>query len=305
PLTPTTTRLFNVVKAEASECIANFNEGNLYGVTGPSVASNWDMASNNKEVGLPESWLHPCYRLDTWKQVYSHHINPIRGKIMWPKSPIPSTILPLNHHPQVGRPPKNRKKYAGEDIQMEITRMPCKHAVASNWNMASNNMEVGLHESWVHPCYRLDTWKQVYTYNINPIRGKIMWQKSPVPTTILPPNRHPRVGRPPKNRKKSAGEDIQMVNNGKLSRKSKTVTCMLCKLKGHNKRSCTGPRNDAGNKRSSSNESKKRPRSKTNIGTSQAAKKLKNAPGVQTRSEASWTRVAGVVGGSDVGRVGV
>ena len=31
-----------------------------------------------------------------------------------------------------------------------------------------------------------------------------------------------------------------MVNNGKLSRKSKTVTCKLCKNKGHNKRSCKG-----------------------------------------------------------------
>nr|GEV53798.1 hypothetical protein [Tanacetum cinerariifolium] len=86
PLTPTATRLFNVVKAEASECIANFNGGNSYGVTGP------------------------------WGEVYSHHINPIRGKIMWPNSLIPTTILPPNHHPHVGRPPKNRKKSAGEDI---------------------------------------------------------------------------------------------------------------------------------------------------------------------------------------------
>nr|GEU92852.1 hypothetical protein [Tanacetum cinerariifolium] len=105
PLTPTATRLFNVIKAEASQCIANFNEGSLYGVT-----RQWG------KVGLPESWVHPCYRLDTWKQVYSHHINHIRGKIMWSKSPIPATILPPNHHPQVGRPPKKRKKSAGEDI---------------------------------------------------------------------------------------------------------------------------------------------------------------------------------------------
>ncbi|GKF45993.1 hypothetical protein Tco_0135795 [Tanacetum coccineum] len=31
PLTPTATRLFNVIKAEASQCIANFNGGSLYG----------------------------------------------------------------------------------------------------------------------------------------------------------------------------------------------------------------------------------------------------------------------------------
>nr|GEW99834.1 hypothetical protein [Tanacetum cinerariifolium]GEX39233.1 hypothetical protein [Tanacetum cinerariifolium] len=186
PLTPTVTRLFNMIKAEASQCIANFNRGSLYG----------NIASNNMDVGLPESWVHPCYKLDTWKQVYSYHINPIRGKIIWPKSPIPTTILPLNHHPQVGRPPKNRKK--------------------------------------------------------------------------------------------SPGEDIQMVKNGKLSRASKTVICVLCKSKGHNKRSCTGRRKDANNKGRTSNEGKKRPRSETTTKTSQAAKKPNNAVvGVQTRSKAT------------------
>ncbi|GJT87824.1 mutator type transposase [Tanacetum coccineum] len=181
PLTPTATRLFNVIKAEASQCIANFNEGSLYGVTG--------------------QWGEVCVvdvqnRTDTWKQVYSHHINPIRGKIMWPNSPIPTTILPPNHHPQVSRPPKNRKK--------------------------------------------------------------------------------------------SAGEDIQMVKYGNLSRKSKTVTCMLCNSKGHNKRSCTGLRKDACNKGSTSNAGKKRPRSETTTRTSQVAKKPNNvAVGVQTRSKAT------------------
>ncbi|GKC42043.1 mutator type transposase [Tanacetum coccineum] len=178
PLTPTATRLFNVVKAKASKCIANFNGGNLYGVTGP-----WGE-------------VHPCYRLETWKQVYSHHINPIRGKIKWPKSPIPTAILPLNHHPQVGKPPKNKKKFVGEDIQM--------------------------------------------------------------------------------------------VKYRKLFRKSKTVTCVLCNSKGHNKRSYTGPRKDAGNKGSTSNAGKKRPRFKTTTRTTQAAKKTNNAHvGVQTRSQAS------------------
>nr|GEX72930.1 hypothetical protein [Tanacetum cinerariifolium] len=129
----------------------------------------------------------------------------------------------------------------------------------------------------------LDTWKQVYNHHVNPIRGKIMWPKSPIPTTILPPNHHPQVGRPPKNRKKSASKDIQMVKNEKLSRASKNVTCVL---KGHNKRSCIGPRKDACNKGSISNAGKKRPRSETITRTSQAAKKPNNAAvGVQTRSK--------------------
>ena len=50
----------------------------------------------------------------------------------------------------------------------------------------------------------------------------------------------PKAGRPQKTRKKSAGE-LCMVKDGKLSRKGKSVTCVLCKCKGHNKRSCKAP----------------------------------------------------------------
>ena len=69
-----------------------------------------------------------------------------------------------------------------------------------------------------------------------------------------------------------------MVDTGKLSRRSKTVTCVLCKTKGHNKGSCTGPRSNVGNKR---------PGSEAAGGTSNTVnKKARCVPdgGVQTRS---------------------
>ncbi|GJS16807.1 FAR1-related sequence 10 [Tanacetum coccineum] len=134
PLTPTVTRLFEAIKNEASEYNYDFNGGHLYVVSRPwqdqrvvdilhrictcrkweltsmpckhDVATNWNMDTNNMEVGLLETWCHPCYRLDTWKAAYSHHINPIRGKIMWPESAIPTTIIPPKFHPQIGRPTK-------------------------------------------------------------------------------------------------------------------------------------------------------------------------------------------------------
>nr|GEZ76694.1 transposase, mutator type [Tanacetum cinerariifolium] len=87
-------------------------------------------------------------------------------------------------------------RHIHENIKLkkwEITGMPCKNAVASNRNITSNNMEVGLPESWMHPCYRLDTWKQVYNHHINHIRGKIMWPKSHIPAIVLPPNHHPQA----------------------------------------------------------------------------------------------------------------
>ncbi|GJU35581.1 mutator type transposase [Tanacetum coccineum] len=35
----------------------------------------------------------------------------------------------------------------------ELTGIPCKHVVATNWVMSLNN-EAGIPEEWVHPCYR-------------------------------------------------------------------------------------------------------------------------------------------------------
>ncbi|GJR92895.1 mutator type transposase [Tanacetum coccineum] len=42
---------------------------------------------------------------------------------------------------------------------------------------------------------------------------------------------------------------LKIVKNGKLSREHKTVTCNKCNTKGHNSRSCTGPRVAKTNKR--------------------------------------------------------
>ncbi|GJX37907.1 mutator type transposase [Tanacetum coccineum] len=132
----------------------------------------------------------------------------------------------------------------------ELTGIPCKHVVATNWVMSLNN-EAGIPEEWVHPCYRLETWKKVYSFKIKPIRGHIHWPKCNVPTTILPPKHQPQVGRTHQRRKNIGGCEgfIKDVKNGKLSRSTKTVTCNKCNTKGHNSRSCTGPRVAKTNKR--------------------------------------------------------
>ena len=205
PLTPTATKLFQSIKDQANEYTAQWNGGNLYGVTGP-----W----GSQHV---VDTLHRTCSCRKW----------------------------------------------------ELTGIPCKHAVATIWNMAANRVEVGLPETWVHPCYRLDTWRTVYSHLINPIHSKILWPKSDIPTTIIPPNYHPPIGRPPKKRKMSLGESIPLVNDGKLSRKGKTVTCVLCKGKGHNKRTCTGVRNVASGSTNVGNKKRKStngPSGSTNVG---------------------------------------
>ncbi|KAJ0546957.1 putative Zinc finger, SWIM-type, MULE transposase domain-containing protein [Helianthus annuus] len=69
----------------------------------------------------------------------------------------------------------------------EISGIPCRHAVATIWFMATNGKQVRCLESWVNPLYRLDNWKKVYSFKVNPISGRSMWPKSMVPTTLKPP----------------------------------------------------------------------------------------------------------------------
>ncbi|GKD82635.1 mutator type transposase [Tanacetum coccineum] len=55
----------------------------------------------------------------------------------------------------------------------ELTGIPCKHAVATNWNMSLNHETVGLPEEWCN-----------------------------IPSILLPPEHQPQVGRPQKARRK-------------------------------------------------------------------------------------------------------
>ncbi|XP_021991468.1 uncharacterized protein LOC110888244 [Helianthus annuus] len=125
----------------------------------------------------------------------------------------------------------------------EISGIPCKHAVAVNWDMAAHKQQVGPPEDWVHPCYYLDTWKKAYAYKVGPINGPKLWPISPVPTTLTPPLHHKEAGRPKKKRRRDQVEvENAMEKKGKLTRKGGTVTCKKCNVKGHNSRSCKEPK---------------------------------------------------------------
>ncbi|GKC60913.1 hypothetical protein Tco_1088511 [Tanacetum coccineum] len=122
----------------------------------------------------------------------------------------------------------------------ELTGIPCAHAIAANYNMALNGIQVGIPEEWVHKCYWLATWKHTYSYTLGCLNGRVMWKKSQIPTTLTPPKHNTPVGRPRKNRRKTKEEKAQMVKDGKMSRAYKTVTCLKCGNLGHNSRSCKG-----------------------------------------------------------------
>ncbi|GKA62155.1 mutator type transposase [Tanacetum coccineum] len=85
PLTPAVARVFDIIKEASSECIVDWNGADQYQV-------------------------HDSIQTATWKAVYSHKVNPVNGRELWSKFDCPTTLLPPKIHPQIGRPPKKRKK---------------------------------------------------------------------------------------------------------------------------------------------------------------------------------------------------
>ncbi|GJQ91169.1 putative ribonuclease H-like domain-containing protein [Tanacetum coccineum] len=120
PLTPTATRIMESIKKEAHLMKVQWNGANKkWELTGISykhvVAACWNMALNDRAAPPPETWVNPCYWLSTWKETYSHKIQPICGTKYWEKSTCPTIVLPPKHHVQVGRPKKKRKRSKHED----------------------------------------------------------------------------------------------------------------------------------------------------------------------------------------------
>ncbi|XP_052624980.1 uncharacterized protein LOC128132443 [Lactuca sativa] len=120
----------------------------------------------------------------------------------------------------------------------EITGIVCRHGVCVIWEHIQNGEKAQQPEYWVHPCYKLETWRAMYCNKIDPINGRSMWPKSRCPTTLIPPTHHTQVGRPKKKRRRAIDEASNQSK--KLSRKFLTVTCSKCHNKGHNSRTCKG-----------------------------------------------------------------
>ncbi|GJS46048.1 hypothetical protein Tco_0596169 [Tanacetum coccineum] len=71
PLTPAATKIINKIKEASVNYIVDWNGLDLYQeVSGIPckrvVACIHDMADHDMDVGLPEAWVHPAYKLETW-----------------------------------------------------------------------------------------------------------------------------------------------------------------------------------------------------------------------------------------------
>ncbi|GJU68601.1 hypothetical protein Tco_1254860 [Tanacetum coccineum] len=74
------------------------------------VAAIYNMSENLMGVGIPEQWVHAAYRLETRAHVYSFKVNPCNGRDIWPVVESRTVIILPLYKPQIGRPPKKRKK---------------------------------------------------------------------------------------------------------------------------------------------------------------------------------------------------
>ncbi|GJZ91172.1 mutator type transposase [Tanacetum coccineum] len=97
PLTPSTAKIFKLIVRAAAK-LKLLHMGSAY---------------NGIDTGIPRVLLSSFHWLTTGKDV-KFKINPVNGPQGWKKSDVPTTIIPPKPHPQIGRPPKKRKKSAAE-----------------------------------------------------------------------------------------------------------------------------------------------------------------------------------------------
>lgn len=140
--------------------------------------------------------------------------------------------------------------------EWQISGIPCAHACASIHFMRKDPADfvhryIILHNyilllvladfysilifCFLHRYYTVERYIQAYQYGIQPLNGKSMW-----PITdgepIKPPPYKKMPGRPKKMRKRGPEENPR--NPSKLTRHGIQMTCSVCGVVGHNKKSC-------------------------------------------------------------------
>ncbi|GKE03307.1 mutator type transposase, partial [Tanacetum coccineum] len=120
PLTPNAIKLLNVIKEQAAQYKVEWNGDDQYQVTcvrGDQCVVNistkvctcrrWEL------IGIP--YKHVVAAIN---DIGNNGMEIVNGKQFWPKSSVPIERIPPKYHPQVGRPPKKRKKSAMEVEEM-------------------------------------------------------------------------------------------------------------------------------------------------------------------------------------------
>nr|KAJ0194847.1 hypothetical protein LSAT_V11C700371460 [Lactuca sativa] len=119
PLTPTATTLLDQMKRKAQKHTCIFNRGDQFIVNldeKTCTCRHWEITGMLCSHAISALWdkikhgTKNVPELEHWAEMYKHKIEPINGRLMWPKSPCPTKLLTPKHVVQVGRPKKKRKK---------------------------------------------------------------------------------------------------------------------------------------------------------------------------------------------------
>ncbi|RYQ97152.1 hypothetical protein Ahy_B08g093160 [Arachis hypogaea] len=91
-------------------------------------------------------------------------------------------------------------------------------------------------EDYCHDWLKMEAYRKTYCFNVNPVKGQDLWEKTPHPAPVPPPFKaKPR--RPTKKRRREKDEQ-PTGSKTKMKRKYNPIRCMYCSEIGHNKRSC-------------------------------------------------------------------
>ncbi|CAN6268940.1 unnamed protein product [Urochloa humidicola] len=86
-------------------------------------------------------------------------------------------------------------------------------------------------------CYSIETYINVYGFNIMPCSDKSNWVKTNG-AQVQPPIYEKKVGRPPKSRRKQP-QEVQAQHGAKLTRHGVIITCSWCHQENHNRAGCS------------------------------------------------------------------
>ncbi|XP_078436600.1 uncharacterized protein LOC144707369 [Wolffia australiana] len=119
----------------------------------------------------------------------------------------------------------------------EIRGIPCPHAITCiHWIKEDPVIFVS---EWL----KKDVYQLAYSYGIPPMNGQNLWSEADG-SYVFPPLVRKQPGRPKLKRRIDVSEKEPMVQ--RLSKKGVHMKCSLCHQVGHNRKTCTQPRIEAG-----------------------------------------------------------
>jgi hypothetical protein len=96
----------------------------------------------------PDSLVHSCYSIETYKKAYAHNLHPLRGRAFWEKVDGVLVHPPL-YTKVMGRPKKNRKKAPEEKIKQGVPTLS-RHGLTMHCSICGkpNHNKKG-HDNWI------------------------------------------------------------------------------------------------------------------------------------------------------------